>query len=189
MSRIIKTANGESYRVVYRTSEDGKHTYEEIEPLNNLAAKAGITKATKVPADILERAEAIVENISAEFPQYVQEEIERMRVRAKALSSAVTPEEKREVVEDIKFAAHDLKGQGGSFGYPLLSRISASLYHLLKQATEFDTPIQTAVKVHIDSIALVNSLKMKDPEHPEGKRLVAEVEALTRRLVGPLKDE
>ncbi|MSP42023.1 MAG: hypothetical protein EXR08_01435 [Alphaproteobacteria bacterium] len=174
---------------MYRTSEDGKHTYEEIEPLNNLAAKAGITKATKVPKEILERAKAIVENISEEFPQYVQEEIERMRVMAKALSSAGTSEEASEAVEDIKFAAHDFKGQGGSFGYPLLSRISASLYHLLKQASDFGAPIQTAVKVHIDSIALVNSLKMKDPEHPEGKRLVAEVEALTRRLVGPLTEE
>lgn len=189
MSRIIKTANGESYRVVYRTSEDGQHTYEEIEPLNNLASKAGITKATQVPKEILDRAQAVVENISAEFPQYVQEEIERLRGMARVLSSAETQEEKRAAAEDVMFAAHDFKGQGGSFGYPLLSKIAASLYHLVKQAPEFDAHIMTAIKVHIDSVAVVNALKIKDPEHPEGKRLVSEVEALTRRLVGPLKDE
>lgn len=189
MSRIIKTPNGESYRVVYKTSEDGKHTYEELEPLVNLAVKAGITKATKVPDDILARAEAVVANISSEFPQYVHEEIERMRGIAKSLASAGSPEEKRAAAEDLMFAAHDFKGQGGSFGYPLLSKIAASLHHLVKQAPEFDAHIMTAVKAHIDSIALVNAKAMKEADHPLGQKLVAEVVAVTHRLVGPLRVE
>ncbi|MCK9991869.1 MAG: hypothetical protein Dbin4_00389 [Alphaproteobacteria bacterium] len=189
MSRIIRTANGEAYEVVYRTSDDGKHTYEEIVPMTSIAAKAGIQKSSKIPEEIVARAEAVVENIANEMPDYVRDELKKLRQMTKALSVASTKQEAHGIAQDIMFTAHDLKGQGGSFGYPLLSRIAASLHHLVNQAAKYDTPVLSAITVHLDAITLLNTRGIKDADDPDGKQLAIHVETLTKRLAGPLRDE
>lgn len=188
MSKIIKTATGASYRLVQRTSEDGRHTYEEIEPEINLATKAGITEATKIPEETITRAEAIVTELSSQFPQFVETEIERLRVHAEALTGASNKEVMREEADAIFHSAHELKGLGGSFGFNLVTRIGASLCCLMKQATVFDAQIFAAIDVHIDAVALIVNESVENLEEPKTIQLVSEVEALTFHLVGPEKD-
>lgn len=190
MTKIIKMANGEAYRVVQCTSDDGKHTYEEIEPVIKLASKVGLpdTCQIPIPKEMFERAEAAAKALSIQFPQFVQTEIEQLRMIASALSVASSAEAAQKEADHLLFAAHDLKWQGGSFGFPLVTLVAASLCHLVKQAKEFDAHIIAAIGVHIDTIAMIVN-EILDPESPEAKSLISEIESLALHLVGPATDD
>lgn len=185
MSKVIKTSSGESYKIVQRVSEDGAHPYEEIEPVNNLGAKFGLDGEASIPKDLIARAEAAVRALSQQYPALVQSEIERARVAAATLAAAKSPESARQAAGKVFELAHDLKGQGGSYGYPLVSSIAASLCELSQKAKTFDAQLSEAVNVHINAIALVIKKMIKNPEDAEGKRLVLQVETLTAHLTGP----
>lgn len=189
MTKIIKTPNGASYRVMQRTSEDGKHAYEEIEPVIKLADKVLLPKDKMIPRHIFERAEAAAKALSAQFPQFAQTEIEQLRAIAAALSAASSAAMAQQEADNLFFAAHDLKGQGGSFGFPLVSHVAASLCRLIRHAKQFDADIIAAVGVHIDALAVTISETLDYPESSEAKSLVSEIESLTLHLVGPARGD
>lgn len=118
-------------RVTRRPSADGKSTYEEIEPLVPLAAK--VTLGRGFDAEVLARAEAVVTEMAAGFPDWASEDLIRMREAAMALRAAPTAEHG----EALYVLAHDMKGQRGSFGYPMISAIAGSLCRLLHRRATF----------------------------------------------------
>lgn len=189
MNKIIKTPSGAVYRVVQRTSEDGTHPYEEIEAVDDLATRTGVTKNIKIPQEVMERAEAAVASLSIQFPDFAKAEIERLRMLAKALSGAASIDAKQQEADAIFHISHDLKGMGGSFGFPLVTRVAMSLCRLIRQAAHLDTQICAATVVHVDTLLLVLNQTIDDPDYPEALRLVAEIEALTLYLVGPDTDD
>lgn len=185
MSKVIKTSSGEAYKIVQRVSDDGAHPYEEIEPVNNLGAKFGLDGSATLPKDLIARAEAAAKALSQQYPMLVQSEIERARTASATLAAAKSPESARQAAGKVFEVAHDLKGQGGSYGFPLVSSIAASLCELSQRAKTFDAQLSKAVNVHIDAIALVINKMIKNPEDTEGQRLVLQVETLTAHLTAP----
>jgi len=185
MSKVVKTSSGEAYKIVQRVSEDGLHPYEEIEPVNNLGAKFGLDGNASIPKDLMARAEAAAKALSQQYPMLVQPEIERARAASATLAAAKNVESARQATAKVYAVAHDLKGQGGSYGFPLVSSVAASLCNLSMNAKKFEAQLSQAVNVHIDAIALIINKVIKDPEDAEGKRLVSQVETLTTHLTGP----
>lgn len=185
MSKVIKTSSGEAYKIVQRVSEDGQHPYEEIEPVNNLGAKFGLDGNASIPKDLMARAEAAAKALSQQYPMLVQPELERARAASATLAAAKSEETARQAASKVYAVADDLKGQGGSYGFPLVSSVAASLCHLTLNAKTFEAQLSQAVNVHIDAIALVIKNVIKNPEDPEGKRLVSQVETLTAHLTVP----
>ncbi|MCR6643525.1 MAG: hypothetical protein NVV62_02815 [Terricaulis sp.] len=83
--------------------------------------------------------------------------------------------------------AHDIKGMGASYGYPLATEIAASLCRLIetsagKAAARAEPRLASA---HVDSLRAIVRDQIKSAEHPTGravlKMLAAEVEKARRR--------
>lgn len=53
--------------------------------------------------------------------------------------------------------AHEMRGLGGTFGFPLVTDIADSLCALLEDRTEASAPLREAIGVHVDSLRLVLS--------------------------------
>ena len=74
--------------------------------------------------------------------------------------------------------AHDLKGLGATYQYPIVTRIAGSLCKLIDEKVRMQAPL-FLVDGHIDAIRAVVRDKIQTDEHPVGKMLATELETRT----------
>jgi hypothetical protein len=147
-----------------------------IQPPNNLKAKVGGGRFS-LDADAVARAEAALKSLSGQFAQWMQDELDKLdaaraEVRAKGMTT--------ETAEALYMRAHDLKGLGATYEFPLVTRIAASLCKLIDNpATRAAAPLPL-VDAHIDAIKASVRDNIKTDENPVGKMLAEELEARTR---------
>jgi hypothetical protein len=147
-----------------------------IQTPNTLQARVGGGRFS-LDADAVARAEAALKSLSGQFAQWMQDELDKLEaarsdVRAKGLTA--------ETGEALYMRAHDLKGLGATYEFPLVTRIAASLCKLIDDpATRTSAPMPL-VDGHIDAIKAAVRDGIKTDDHPVGKALVEELEARTR---------
>jgi hypothetical protein len=143
-----------------------------IPPSNNLKLKIGGRLGGIDPA-ALAKAEAALKGLSSNFDQWMQDELVKLdaareRVRAEGYNA--------ETAEALYFRAHDLKGLGTTYGYPLVTRIAASLCRLTDDpATRLKAPL-FLVDAHIDAIKASVRGNVREVDHPVATVLLGELE-------------
>ena len=143
-----------------------------IRPPNPLRAKVGGFGG--INADAIAKAEAALKAMSAQFGQWLQDEITKLdQAQADIRAKGYTPE----TAEGLYFRAHDLKGLGATYQYPLVTRIAGSLCRLMDDT---DKRMQAPVAIldaHIDAIRAVVRDEIQTDEHPVGRELAETLEA------------
>jgi hypothetical protein len=137
--------------------------------------------------DALAETAISVAALSAPTPEALIADYEAWSLRSlcdmrAAFSQAQTqPEALAETLRRIFESAHDLKGQGSSFGYPLITRIGQSLCKLGHCAPSTDwTPERLrAVGAHLDVLVLILEKQIKGDGGPLGAKLAAKLETMT----------
>lgn len=117
--------------------------------------------------DASARAAAALEELSAQFAVWLREELDRLEAARAELHAGGA-------VQALRQRAHDLKGLGGTYDYPLITRLAGSLGRLLDRPGAPDLRLADA---HVDAILLVAHQEMHDPRHPEGLALAESLEA------------
>ena len=74
----------------------------------------------------LTAAAAEFDKMAEDYPDWVQDHIKELYTHCRR--SADTPEERSKSFKRINEISHDMRGQGGTFGYPLISHFGDSLY-------------------------------------------------------------
>ena len=147
----------------------------------DLRAKAPIT-ANGVNAEMLAKAEKIIVEMQSEYLVWVEEDLIRLRAMSREVDQTSTPEALSEVFHRVFELAHDMKGQGGSFGYPLVTEVANRLCRFLEQVYAAPKIGHSAVvKVCIDSLHVIISKRMEGDGGAEGARLVAGLDAAIAR--------
>lgn len=143
-----------------------------IRPPNPLRAKLGGFGG--IDSDAVARAEAALKAMSAQFEQWLQDEVTKISAAQTALREQGL---NAETAEGVYLRAHDLKGLGTTYNYPLVTRIAASLCRLLDDADKrLSAPVQV-LNAHIDAIRAVVRDQIQTDEHPVGRELVEALEA------------
>ncbi|HEV2080870.1 MAG TPA: Hpt domain-containing protein [Brevundimonas sp.] len=146
-----------------------------IQPPNTLRLKVGGGLGA-IDARAIAKAEEALAAMAGQFGQWLQDELDKLEaargaVRAGGLTA--------ETGEQLYFRAHDLKGLGGTYQYPLVTRIAGSLCKLLDDADKRLQAPMLLVDAHIDAIKAVVRDRIQTDDHPVGKALVEELEART----------
>lgn len=131
----------------------------------------------------LARAEEAVASLAKDYARWALADVARARA---ALNAATDdPAHRAQQVEIVFRVGHDLKGQGASFGYPLITRIGHSLCALTRdRALDYqDTHLELA-KSHIDAIDLVLTKNIRGEGGQVGAALAARLEQRVAELVG-----
>ena len=79
-------------------------------------------------------------------------------------------------METLYLRAHDLKGLGTTYEFPLITRIGASLCRLIDDKDKRLTVSMALVDAHIDGIKAAVRDDIKTDEHPVGRVLIEELE-------------
>lgn len=128
-------------------------------------------------AAVLARAQAAVADLAKDYSTWALADLTRAR---EALAQAESDADSRSAhVEALFRVAHDLKGQGSSFGYPLITRISDSLCRLTRdRARHYETRHLDLAKSHLDAMHLVLTKEIKGEGGKVGAELVAKLKNL-----------
>lgn len=152
---------------------------------NRLKEKThGLVKGSGgISPEALAAAEQALAQMSEDYPDWVSGLISKL---AEQHGRCVdTPEKRRDFFEEINRIAHDMKGQGGTFGYPLITDFSESLESFTSIRNDIDDRMVELVKVHIDSMRAVIKGRVKGDGGDLGKQLAASLQqAITRYKEG-----
>ncbi len=144
-----------------------------IRPLNTLRMKVG-GGFGGIDAGAIAKAEQALQAMSSQFGQWLQDEIVKLDkaqadIRASGYNAATA--------EALYVRAHDLKGLGTTYQYPLVTRLAGSLCKMMDDpAKRMAVPI-VLLDAHIDAIKAVVRDEIQTDNHPVGKVLAETLEA------------
>ncbi|MEZ5832517.1 MAG: hypothetical protein R3D05_15195 [Dongiaceae bacterium] len=127
-------------------------------------------------SSVLARAEAAVAGLARDYAKWALADVAKGRA---ALAAAMDdPVGRAQHIDALFRIGHDLKGQGTSFGYPLVTKIGQSLCALTRdRARAYEARHLELAKSHLDAIDLVLSKGIKGEGGKVGAELVAKLES------------
>lgn len=144
-----------------------------IQVPNTLRLKVGGRFGAIDPSAIA-KAEAALKSLSGNFAQWLNDEVTKLEgARQRVKSEGMTPE----TMEGLYLRAHDLKGLGTTYEFPLITRIGASLCRLIDDKDKRMQAPMALIDAHIDAIKAAVRDEIKTDDHPVGKALIQALEA------------
>jgi chemotaxis protein histidine kinase CheA len=125
---------------------------------------------------VLARAQAAVADLARTYVPTTLADVDRC---AEFLKTArETPERRGDAVRDLYGIAHNIKGQGSSFGYQLVTRIGHSLCTLVRQERPFSEADLGVIQAHLDALRLILTKDIKGEGGEVGAKLASRLESM-----------
>ncbi|MFP5447426.1 MAG: Hpt domain-containing protein [Alphaproteobacteria bacterium] len=149
-----------------------QNTGQVIQVPNTLRLKVG-GRFGAVDASAIAKAEAALKSLSGNFAAWLQDEVTKLEAaRQQVKTEGATPE----TLETLYLRAHDLKGLGATYEFPLITRMAGSLCKLIDDKDKRMEAPMVLIDAHIDGIKAAVRDGIKTDSHPVGKILVEELE-------------
>lgn len=156
---------------------------EIIHPPNLLRGKVTVGGPGAVDAATIERAEKVIVGMADSYIDWAGNDVKKLVAAMDRLKSEPA---KRDALSVMFETSHDMKGQGGSFGYPLVTSIANELCRLIEKiedepnADEID-----AIRVYVESLKLIVKEKIKGDGGKQGEAVLMGLRMVTDKLTKP----
>lgn len=141
--------------------------------LREKCAGLGVEHA-QISEEALALAEAALSEMAEDYPDWVSKEIDKLAEYQRRCID--TPEERRDYFIKIGETAHDMKGQGGTFGYPLITAFADSLYKFADEKGQMSDHDVELIKSHVDAMRAVIRGRVSGDGGEIGEQLKATLE-------------
>jgi chemotaxis protein histidine kinase CheA len=153
--------------------------YEIINPPNKLKAKTGSIPA--VNPEAIRRAEEALEQVKSEFRDWLTEEVRKLeRAHAAVHASGLDGEPGKALF----VVAHDLRGLGSTYEFPIVTRLAKSMCKLIETAERRASAPRALVDAHVGAIRAALMQNIRSDTDMVGRELVEELERQVFALVG-----
>ncbi len=125
---------------------------------------------SRISDEALQAAENALKKMAEDYPDWVSNLI--VKLQEQHGRCVDTPETRRDSFEVINTISHDMKGQGGTFGYPLITDFADSLYALSTMKDNITDNKVELVKAHVDAMRAVIRGRVSGDGGETGARLV-----------------
>ena len=149
---------------------------------STLLAKAS-TGAGKTPQEMLANAEAAVEALHDAFVVELQRAVDRLTDMHARLSEGQI--HAASSTRQLFRIAHEVKGQGRTFGFDLASAICEALCALLDRADPHHPKLAQSISTHIEALRLVNNRRLHGDGGEVGTTLVQSLWQEVQVVGGP----
>ncbi len=152
-----------------------------INPPDMLKGKVSVGGPGAVDPSVLERAEAVITNLADNYLEWVQEDFDKIIEAFDRLKNEPDNQEKN--LDDVFQIGHDMKGQGGSFGYDLITIVGDKLCRFIEKlegkagASEI-----AAIQLHIDAMRVVISQRIEGDGGKLGDKLLGGIDLVHQKL-------
>lgn len=167
--------------------EDVRAIY--FRPANKLRDKLG-PNALRGQIDfdplVIQAAELRIQELVGDYSTWVNKYLDSMSKSYKALCDG--DENHRMHVANVNHIAHELRGQGGVFDYPLITAFGKTLYEAtLDQSADITENRLKLMEAHIDALRLVFSKQIKGNGGEVGMALMKDIERAVKKYSEPGK--
>ncbi len=127
---------------------------------------------------VLARAQAAVADLAKNYAPSTIADLDRCAALLKRARE--DPAARASSVKDLYGIAHNIKGQGGSFGFPLVTRIGHSLCTLVRQERDFSDADLGVIQAHLDALRLILTKDIKGEGGEIGAKLATRLENMVQ---------
>lgn len=152
---------------------------EIFTPPNTLRVKVG-GGGGGLDLEAIKRAEQALSSMKDEFAVWIDDEIVKLAACRDAFFAALPD---AGGLDPFFRAAHDLKGQGATFGFPLVTRIASSLAALLDCGAEPGAIPRKLVDAHVEAIRATVRYSVKNPNDPTATALAGELDRQSKEWI------
>lgn len=167
--------------------------HEIIIPPTDLKAYATVVPGVDgLDEEALARAEAALDDLKDNFADWMRQEIEVLVAAHGVLNGK--PPAKARAWDPLYRAAHDIRGQAATFGYPLAGRIADNLCNYMDQVG-VENLSMSLIDAHVDAIVAIERNTIVDDNDPVSRAVLEELSEARQRLAvsspakGPDADE
>jgi chemotaxis protein histidine kinase CheA len=146
--------------------------HEVITPPNKLRHAISTARNNQSAVDPVARAEQALAQLSTEFSGWMDTEIERLDQARQLVKTIGFNKATRET---LFHAAHDIKGEAATFGFPWVASLAESLSRLIEHTPDMNRIPLTLVDQHVDAVRAI----IRESARPD---IAGIADALTRRL-------
>jgi len=127
------------------------------------------------------RAEAALKSLSANFETWMADELAKIEAaRARISAEGLTAE----TGEGLYMRAHDLKGLGATYEYPIVTRLAGSLCELIHDPASRAKAPMALVDSHLAAIKRAVADKIRTDDHPWARATSEDLEARVAEVRG-----
>lgn len=144
--------------------------YEVIVPSNPL--RKVVSEATDPEDDPVGRAEKALAELAPQFSNWMDQECERLDLARHAVKAKGFTQQTH---SDLFLAAHDIKGEAATFGFPALAAAADSLCRLIEHTPDMRKIPLSLVDQHVDAVRAI----YREYARSDAKEVAA---VLTKRL-------
>jgi len=144
---------------------------EIINPPNRLRSKVKAGGPRAIDADALKRAEAAIADMADQYLDWVVQDLEKIGAAYEELKRS-DQSDIRPLLKSIYQVSHDIKGQGGSFGFDMMTLIGHKLCRQIEHADTNNPKLVESIGVYIDSLNLVISQRMTGDGGKTGEKML-----------------
>ena len=126
--------------------------HEVITPVNKLRKAISHRPPSPGEEDPIARAEQALAELAGEFESWMDSECERLDKARKAIGESGFNDATR---DDLFHAAHDIKGEAATFGYPAVAAAADSLCRLIEHSPDVSKIPFQLVEQHVDAVRAI----------------------------------
>ena len=155
--------------------------HEVILPPNKLKkAVQKVKPDSKVDFDPVAQAEAALAELAEDFGLWMEQEC----VRLDAARNAVRASGFNQGTRDALFlAAHDIKGQAATFGFPLVMPVADSLCRLIEHTPDMQRIPHNLVDQHVDAIRAITHKNTRGDSDANAAKLAEKLRHVTEEFL------
>lgn len=146
-----------------------KPKVEFIDNPNPIRRKVRVEQGVD-PQNLIRRADNQVAKLAGEFEQIFAENILALGAAMTALRQSNGEDE--DALGKLRSLLHDLRGQAGSFGYPLVSQVGDSACKFIDLSSEIGATEVEVLNMHVDALKAISQAKIKGDGGPIGAELM-----------------
>ncbi|NQV56397.1 MAG: Hpt domain-containing protein [Rhodospirillales bacterium] len=157
-----------------------ENTGRVIRPPNQLNSKVTIGGPGAVDAAALERAEKVIASLAGDYVDWAKDDVKKIEAVFQLLKTGKG--DAGENLNDVFQIAHDIKGQGGSFDFPLMTVIASHLCRFIENLDGKTNKVSIEIiGLHINSLNLVISRGLKGDGGLAGDQLLSGIEKVLEK--------
>ncbi|MDO9460378.1 MAG: Hpt domain-containing protein [Alphaproteobacteria bacterium] len=117
----------------------------------------------------IDNVAAALEDLASEMGDWIKTDLNRLTA---ARNAFLDNKQSLECIDNLHRAAHDLKGLGQTYGFPIVSAIADTLCKSIQQTLEKGSVPEDLVNAHVDALRAVVNLNLRDADSGPGVELL-----------------
>lgn len=121
------------------------------------------------PANLIRRADKQVQKLAGEFEEIFAATIPALGQEMEAVRASDGTD--KEALGRVRHMLNDLRGQAGTFGYPLVSQVGDSACKFIDLSEQVGPAETEVLGMHVDALKAISQAKIKGDGGPIGAEL------------------